>query len=242
MQPEALIAATAAPVNGLGAKFYFHPDSLAKGKEAGLDGFRLYIVGRGGVLGDCHADVVTSAFGYFNRGLVAKMWDSGRETVAPMDAAQLYLECNAELGRGVLDDIEGLDAFCAAGEAVVDAVNPAGLTLFAATAAMPMPEDLPGRAMHLLVLHRELRGSIHLGAIIAQGLAAEHAHALRRPDDVKTFGWPEDLHVPDGAGEKLAAADAATDLVNADAYRVLSDQQRQDFADGVAAIQAAFGD
>ena len=242
MQSEALIAATAAPVNGLGAKFYFHPDSLAKGKEAGLDGFRLYIVGRGGVLGNCHADVVTSAFGYFNRGLVAKMWDSGRESVDPMATAQLYLDCNADLGRGVLDDVEGLAAFCEAGEAVVRAVNPAALTLFAATAAMPMPNDLPGKAMHLLVLHRELRGSIHLAAIVAEGLAAEHAHAMRRPDDVKTFGWPEDLEIPGDAAAKLAAADAATDAVNADAYRVLSDEQRQAFADGVAAIQAAFGD
>ena len=42
MHAEALVEATAGPVNGLGAKFYFHPDSLAKGKEAGLDGFRLY--------------------------------------------------------------------------------------------------------------------------------------------------------------------------------------------------------
>ena len=103
MDAEALVEATAGPVNGLGAKFYFHPDSLAKGKEAGLDGFRLYIVGRGGVLGDCHADVVSSAFGYFNPAVIAKMWDSGRETMAPMDAAQLYLDCNADLGRGVLE-------------------------------------------------------------------------------------------------------------------------------------------
>lgn len=242
MTPEALIETTAGPVNGLGAKFYFHPDSLAKGKEAGLDGFRLYIVGRGGVLGNCHADVVCSAFGYFNRGLVAKMWDSGREAVDPMEAAQLYLDCNADLGRGVLDDIDGLAAFCEAGEAVVTAVNPAALTLFAATAAMPMPEDLPGKAMHLLVLHRELRGSIHLAAIIAEGLAAEHAHAIRRPNDVTTFGWPEDLVVPDGAAEKLAAADAATNVVNAQTYGVLTDDQRRAFVDGVAAIQAAFGD
>ena len=242
MDAEALVEATAGPVNGLGAKFYFHPDSLAKGKEAGLDGFRLYIVGRGGVLGDCHADVVSSAFGYFNPAVIAKMWDSGRETMAPMDAAQLYLDCNADLGRGVLDDIEGLDAFCSAAEAVVSAANPAALTLFAATAAMPMPEDLPGRAMHLLVLHRELRGSIHLAAVVAHGLAAEHAHAIRRPNDLQTFGWGEDLVVPDDAAAKLAAADAATDAVTADMYRVLTDQQRQDFVDGVAAIQAAFGD
>jgi hypothetical protein len=240
MDAEALVEATAGTVNGLGATYYFHPDSLARGKEAGLDGFRLYIVGRGGVLGDCHADVVSSAFGYFNPAVIAKMWNSGRETMAPMDVAQLYLDCNADIGRGALDNVEGLDAFCAAAEAVVQSTAPAGLPLFAATAAMPMPDDLPGRAMQLLVLHRELRGSIHLAAIVAQGLASEHAHAIRRPDDLQTFGWADGVDVPDGAAEKLAAADAMTDAVHANCYRSLTDEQRQDFVDGVAAIQTAF--
>ena len=64
--PEELVATTASTVNGLGARFYFDPSTLAKGKELGLDGFRFYVLGRGGVLGDVESAVITSAFGYFN--------------------------------------------------------------------------------------------------------------------------------------------------------------------------------
>ncbi|MEZ5230551.1 MAG: hypothetical protein R2710_28945 [Acidimicrobiales bacterium] len=61
MTPEAVISATAGPTGNVGAAFYFHPDTLAKGKELGLDGMRFYILGRGGVLGDAESDVVASA-------------------------------------------------------------------------------------------------------------------------------------------------------------------------------------
>ena len=36
----------------IGSAFYFHPDTLAMAKGHGLDGFRMYFLGRGGVLGD----------------------------------------------------------------------------------------------------------------------------------------------------------------------------------------------
>ena len=240
--PEELVAATAATVNGLGARFYFHPDSLAKGKELGLDGFRFYVLGRGGVLGDVESAVITSAFGYFNPGLVAKMWDSAKETMAPRDAARAYLECNAQIGRTHLADVEGLDEFCDAAEQVLTDHNPAGLALYAGIAAEPLPEDLPGRAMHLLAVHRELRGSIHLAVIVASGMPAPVAHALRRPSDVEMFGWPADIAVPDDAAARLDEIDRITDERTADAYRTLSDDQRDAFVRGVAAIDAAFAD
>ena len=51
MQPVEIMRATDV-IGPIGAAFYFHPDTVARGKEAGLDGFRFYILGRGGVLGD----------------------------------------------------------------------------------------------------------------------------------------------------------------------------------------------
>ncbi|MEM7095068.1 MAG: hypothetical protein AAF567_18865 [Actinomycetota bacterium] len=240
MTPEDLVAQTAAKINALGAKFYFDPASLARGKEAGLDGFRLYILGRGGVLGDVSADVVSSAFGYFNPAVVASIWDSAREITTPMEAATLYLDCNADLGREKLADTEGLAAFCDAAEQVIADVAPAGLTLYTATARMPLPEDLPGRAMQLVVVHRELRGSLHLASIVAHGMDDAVAHALRRPDDVGTFGWADGIEIPDGSQPVLDQIDAATDAITANAYRSLSDAQRQAFVDGVNAIDAAW--
>ena len=140
---QELVAQTAANVGSLGAKYYFHPNTLAVGKELGLDGFRFYVLGRGGVLGDVEPAVVTSAFGYFNPGTIAKIWTSGCEKVAPRDAARAALGANAELGRETLGGAAGLAEFCAAAEQVVADVNPAGLSMYAGIAAEPLPEDLP---------------------------------------------------------------------------------------------------
>lgn len=240
MTPEALVTATSGPVNSLGAAFYFDKATLTVGKDNGLDGFRFYVLGRGGVLGDVDSAVITSAFGYFNPGLVAKIWNSGRETLSPAAAAQLYFGCNADLGRAKLGDTAGLEAFCDAAAQVMTDVNPAALALYAGISGQELPEDLPGRALHLIVAHRELRGCLHLAAIVAAGMHPAVAHALRRPNDMETFGWPADLDIPDGSQELLAEIDATTDRLTADAYRTLTYAQRQGFADGVAAMEAAF--
>lgn len=240
MTPEELVAATAAPINKLGAAYYFHPATLACGKEQlGLDGMRFYFLGRGGLLGDVDAPAVTSAFGYFAPAVVEKMWNSAREKCAPRDAAATALNCNADLGRSELGGVDGLDAFCDAAAQVVADVNPAALSLYAGASSLPVPEDLPAGAMHQCVLHRELRGSAHLAAVVAAGIHPAVAHAIRRPDDIETFGWPADLEITDEDRAKLAAVDERTDAISASHYASLSDEQRSAFAAGVEAIAAA---
>ena len=182
MTTDELIAAAAPKLGALGGAFYFDPKTLAIGKEHGLDGFRFYFLGRGGVMGDAEPAVVVSAFGYFNPALVDKIWTTGRQKMAPAEAAALYRECCWQYGRDRLGGIADLDVFCGAAEAIIAATDPAGLTLFAAAAAAPLPDDLPARAMHLISVLRELRGSAHLVAVRAVGLGAEIAHYLRRPE------------------------------------------------------------
>ena len=121
-----LASAVAEPLSSASA-FYFDPATLAKGKELGLSGMRFYVLGRGGVLGDVHSDVITSAFGYFHPAAVAKLWDSAKEKLAPREAGAIFHECCAEIGRAKLGDVEGLEAFCDAAEAVIAGTNPAGL-------------------------------------------------------------------------------------------------------------------
>jgi len=245
MTPEELVAATAAPIGALGALFYFDPQTVAHGKEnLDLDGFRFYILGRGGVLGNTSADAVASAFGYFEPGLIAKMWDSAAERCDPSRAATEYLQCNAKIGRDGLTaeaaDYALLEAFCDAAEASCASVNPAGLSLYAGTAAQELPADLPGRAMQLAVTHRELRGSQHLAVVVASGLHPFAVHATRRPDAIATFGWPEDAPVPADTADALAGLDEQTDAINAAAFTALSDSQREAFVAGVAEMQRVF--
>lgn len=241
---DALVREACPRFAAIGPGFYFVPETLAVGREHGLDGFRFYFLGRGGVLGDVEADVVTSAFGYFNPPVVAHMWDTARErtSLTPREAGREYLRCAQEFGRRHLADVPGLAEFCAAAERVNDAVDRAGLALYAGTAAEPLAEDLPARAMQLCTVLREFRGSAHLVAILATpGITARVAHGIRRPDFWTFFGYDEQ-DLPAGTDAERAALDAAerlTDDLVAPAFGVLDDAGRTALLDGLAAIQKA---
>jgi hypothetical protein len=237
--PAELVATVSPKINALGSAFYFVPETLAVGKEHGLDGFRFYFLGRGGPLGDVEAAVVASAFGYFAPELVANIWDSARERLDPREAGRLYAACAAELGRRKLGAVEGLDAFCAAAEKVVAAAHPAGLALFAAWAAEPLADDLPGRALQLLNVLREHRGSAHLVAVVAVGLAPSVAHAAKRPDMVKAFGYSEAPEVSGDDQALLHEAEVITDRIVTPAYAALDEAEAAALTHGIDAIAAA---
>lgn len=241
MTPDDLLDAACPTIGALGAAFYFAPETVAKGKEHGLDGFRLYFLGRGGVLGDTSAAVVASSFGYFNPALVAKMWDSASTKMSPTAAAALYWDACADFGRAKLADVDGLAAFVDAAERVIAAADPSGLALFAGIKHMPLADDVAGRAMQVTAVLRELRGSAHLVAIRAVGLHDTHAHFIKRPDMVEGFGWS----AADAAGittedrSMLEEAEAVTDRIVLPAFAVLDEAGQQALLHGLAGIEAA---
>ncbi len=237
---RALIEAACPIINTVGSAFYFVPETVAVGKEHGLDGFRFYFLGRGGVLGDVEAPVIESAFAWWAPDLVAKMWNTAREKMAPRDAGRLYLKCAQDLGRAKFAQVDGLAEFCASAENVMRAVNPAGLALFAGLAAEPLADDLPARAMQLLAVLREFRGSAHIMAVLAEGITPKVAHAAKRPDMVKSFGWGDD-EVPVSEDDRAAmdAAESLTDELVTPAYSVLNAKEATAFLMTLKALQAA---
>ena len=238
--PDELIATASPVIATVGSGFYFNPGTLSVGKELGLDGFRWYVLGRGGVLGDVDASVIGSAFGYFKPTLVGKLWDSARAIVAPREAGHRYHLCAAEFGRTTFADVAGLAEYCAAAEKVVAAADRDGLTLFAGIAAEPLVDDVAGRAMQLTAVLREFRGSAHLAAVIACGLRARNAHFVKRPNDAKSFGYDEiDVVVGPEDVSKLAAAETITDLIVRPAFSALSATEADALGAGAAALQAA---
>lgn len=239
---------TACPKLGvIGPAFYFTEDTSDVGKQHGLDGFRFYFLGRGGVLGDVEPAVVTSAFGYFKRSLVEHMWNSAceRTELSPREAGKLHLGCCQDFGRRYLSGLDGLDAFCVAAEAVNNAVDYAGLSLYSGLAAEPLAEDLPARAMQLAAVLREFRGSAHLLAILAtDGIDPVTAHGLRNPGMWTMFGYDEGA-LPEGTPaerDALAAADDLTDRLVSPAFDVLDADGRTALLDGLATIQRALSE
>ena len=239
MTPREVLRAIKQPTGDIGAVFYFHPSTLERGKELGLDGFRFYFLGRGGVLGDVEPGVVQSAFGYFDPGLLAKMWNSGKERVSPRDAARAYMQCCHEVGRNAFEGIDGLDDYVEAATAVIDAVDGGALALFAGVRAEPVPDDTAGAAIHQAMVLRELRGSAHLAAIAAVGLSTQVAHAIKRPDDLAMFGYEEPPAVTDADRAALERAEDITDDILEPAFAVLSDEQAEALVAGTAAMHAA---
>lgn len=238
MQPIELMRATDA-IGTIGAAFYFHPDTIARGKEAGLDGFRFYVLGRGGVLGDVEPEVVHAAFGYFHTGLIDKIWNSAKERVPPREAARLYMASAHALGRSKFADIEGLDGFVGAVTQIIDAVEGASMPLFAGVRAEPVPSDVPAAAMHQAMVLRELRGSVHLLALTACGVPTPVAHAIKRPGDVALFGYDEPPEVTDADRANWHRAETLTDELLSPAYESLSDDQATAIVNGTAQMAHA---
>ena len=241
MNPEALVAAACPKINDMGWAFYFAPDTVAHGKELGLDVVSFYVLGRGGVLGDVESPVIASAFGYFNPTLVAAMWDAARTILKPRHAGRAYMECCAHFGRKTFADVTGLDAFCEAAGAVHDAADPVGLALYAGISTEPLVDDSPGRAMQLVTILREFRGSAHLIALRASGLDAKTAHHIRRPDDAAMFGWGEEDAPTISAEDRTtwAVAEQLTDRIVLPAYAVLDESGRETLLSGLVAMESA---
>jgi hypothetical protein len=244
VQPHDIIRATSAPLNLVGAAFYFAPDTRAAAKEQfGLDGFRNYFLGRGGVLGDVDADVVAAAFGYFEPGLIRNLWASGVERIAPRtprDVARAFIAAGHEFGRAHFAGIDGLAEFADAAATVTGSVEPAALPLFAGVRAEPVPTDPPAAALHQAMVLRELRGSVHLVAVVASGLTTAVAHAIKRPADTEMFGYASDAAEAVTAEQRAAweRAEQLTDELLVPAYSGLSDAQGAALVDGARAMHA----
>jgi hypothetical protein len=241
MTSDPFVATTSARINHLGWAYYFVPETLDTGKSLGLDGIRFYFLGRGGVLGDVDALVVSSAFGYFKPALVADMWDSAKAIVPPREAARVHFSCSAELGRRHFAELDGLAEFCAAAGAINEAADPVGLALYSGFRSEPLVEDLPGRAMQLVSVLREFRGSAHLIAVRASGLDAKTAHYMRRPNDIGMFGWTaeEAPEIGDTERAQLAAADELTDRLVAPAYSAVDESGRKAILVALDQMEAA---
>ena len=233
------ITTIAGPTGEIGASFYFHPATVAAGKELGLGGFVFYILGRGGALGDVPPAVVSAAFGYFNPDTIAATWNKYRTVVSPPVAAQAYWDECGHRGSERFVDIEGLDAYIAAADIVIDHADLAGLTLFAATAQLTCADDVAGRAMQKAAVLRELRGSVHLVAVLAIGLSDAQAHAIKRPGDVAMFGWEEAPEVPIDGDIKMDAAEELTNTMLERAFFALTDEQSEALVAGTTAMHAA---
>jgi hypothetical protein len=224
----------------IGGAFMLTPATTERGAALGLDFGEFYALGRGGVLGDVDADVVVATFGYFTRDLVQHFWNGAKEKVAPPDAALAYADACRAWGREHLASVPAVDDIAGLLERASVAASPVGAPLFGGWRAVPLPDDAPGRMMQLMHVMRELRGGLHLDAVLAAGLTPLQALTLNAPDQVALFGWSEGAPDAESLRAALERAEDTTDRLLAHAFEAFTDDERTRLADATAAVTAAY--
>ena len=241
MTNEELISIVCPIFNDNSYKYYFSQSTIDTGKSLGLKGMEFYVAGRGGALGDCEGSVVAAAFGYFNPIIINAAWTLAIAKHPARSIGSVHYECAAVVGREKLSALPNLAEFVSAMQKVFDAMDPDGLALFAAFKSLPLVNDLPGRAMQLAASLREYRGSAHLVAVRASGVSGIQAHFIKRPKDMKNFGWSESEYpiVNDETRARMVAAEKLTDALCIAPYSVLNETERASLVAGARAFEAA---
>lgn len=241
MTNQELLNAACPLIGDLGAAFYFIPETMAAGKEIGLGGMEFYVQGRAGQMGSTHPEAVAAAFGYFKPALLKSVLDAAREKVDPLAAGTAHLTACANLGRAKLSHLSNLDGLVAILEKVNNAADPDGLALYSAIRSEKLADDAPGRLMQLIAILREFRGSAHLIALRAAGVSSPTAHAFKRPDMWKQFGYSEDEmpKITDEIRQAMDKAEEITDRIVEPAYAVLTDSERAALIEGLLAVKTA---
>ncbi|WP_319944300.1 SCO6745 family protein [Nocardia macrotermitis] len=230
-------AAVKMQIQTIGAGFMFSREAKAFGAAVGATEFLgPYVRGRGGVLGEVDADVVTSAFGFFPGEVVRRAWES-LELPAEKAAAG-YLGVCQDFGRRKLGGFDGAGRLAELLAPVAAAADPAGVALFAGWRALPQAADDPARAMQLIQVLRELRGGLHLIAVRASGLTPQQAVLIggspknSGPDQARSFGWPEPYQeITPELRQRWDAAEALTDELIAPAFADLDQAQGAELAE-----------
>ena len=231
MTPEQAAGEARNAVLELGGAFADDPRTLRRARQMGLSGWAFFVAGHGGALGDVRSDTVAAALGFIAPEAVGDGWDGARRVLAPPEVAAVHL---AECCRW---GVEHLGAFPVLGRLIeltsriVLAADAAGMPLFAAWRAMPVPDDRPAaHAAVLLHLMREHRGGAYLLAVRASGLTPLEA-VIAGPEGeagAVAYGWQPPYPAAAPLLRKRLWAEAVTDRLVAPAYGALDVDERQE--------------
>ncbi len=221
-------------VGSLGGAFFLSEQAKRAGRDLGLRGWPTYFVGRCGVLGPVDADVVAAVCGFFPDSFVSKAWNEGREIDLTL-AVEVYLQACQEWGSAHLSRFSDAERLAELAGFVVDRTPSIGAPLFAGWRSLPRDVDAPALlAQHMTTL-RELRGAMHLAAVMASGLTPREA-IVSGPGggaNASFFGWT-DVEIDEDRYEFVisarAEAERKTDRMLTTSWLTLELGERAEFA------------
>jgi hypothetical protein len=156
-------------IEPLAVQAIFSPEGAARYAELGLDDFlAAYVWERVAGLGTPTTPVVTAVLGVFSPGLIAELYERGRDALSRDDVLAVRLSAPAVTVRRLLG---GIDAEATRVVSVlrrgIAAADATGRPLFAGLCGEPWPDDPLGQLVHACDLLREHRGDSHLAVCVA---------------------------------------------------------------------------
>lgn len=190
---------TVEPIHGM---IYFAPEAQERYAALGLRERMGYFASRAAAFGPVGPDTVVATFFNFNPALVRAAIPAAWRTAAPHDVLRARLEAaDAALRRACGPDLLASPEMAEAARlarraAEAASEQPQGRPLFAATSALPWPEEPHLVLWHAQTLLREYRGDGHVAALLLTGCSGIealvlHAATGKVPAEVlrRTRGW-----------------------------------------------------
>jgi hypothetical protein len=205
------------------------PQTLRRARLLGLSGWAYHVSARAGALGDVRPETVAAAIGFIAPEAVTDGWEAAAKTTEPMEVATWHLHELCRWGGDHLGGFPRLGRQLELSRRVVSAVDAAGLTLFAAWRAMPVPDDRPGaQAAVMLHLLHEHRLGVHVVAVRAAGLTPLQA-IIAGPEGetgAVAFGWQPPYPPAGPIVRRLMWAESVADTLAGQAYAQLNREER----------------
>jgi hypothetical protein len=226
-------AATAKPgLAGLVGAFAESPQTLRRARLLGLSGWAYHVCARAGALGGVGPETVAAAIGFIAPDAVTDGWEAAAKTTEPLEVATWHLHELCRWGTEQIGGFPRVTRLCDLAKRVSDAVDAAGLPLFAAWRAMPMPDNSPGAqaAVGLHLLHEHQMG-VHVVAVRASGLTPLQA-IIAGPEGetgAVAFGWQPPYPPAGPIVRRLMWAESVADSLAGQAYAQLSLADRIEF-------------
>ena len=239
--PTETARASAKAVHDLSAAFMLDMDTYAVAGEAGYEGIAFYYGGRGAVLGDVDAEVVTAAFVFFPEPSVRTGWEQAGTVESREACARRFADTGAGWAREHLPDgaVDYARLAELAGK-VIAAADAADAPVFAGWRDLPEPAGDRELVLHRMNALRELRAARHGKEVLAAGIEPVEALMVRTPYMADVFGWPEPRPEPDDElRARWEAAEEATNERFGEDLAVLGAAERAEFAELAEAARRA---
>ncbi len=218
----------------VGGAFFLTRDLRHAGKELGLSPWPAYFLGRCGVLGQANPDVVAAIVGFFPLDFVEDCWLQVQE-VDLDQGLEVCVTALDEWSANTLGGFAGAERLSELASKVVREASPVGAPLFAGWRDMPARPTAEADAVQSLLALRELRGAMHLAAILAADITPREAIILGGggASNASFFGW-NDLEIAPERQEQAAKArseaERRTDRMAARTWLSLGLDERAEFA------------